>query len=121
MSVEYYRWLKKNHKNIPYIKGRNFEYRCMRKLRKLGFYVVRKFGSKGHEDLVAFRRGLVLMIQCKWSSSGNTKPTQFDLKGLIELAPKYGALPIFAGVRNGRMYFQHWRWISDSWEDYELD
>jgi len=125
MSKEYFNWIKKHHKNTPYIKGRNFEYRCMQKLRKLGFYVVRKFGSKGHEDLVAFRNGLVLMVQCKWSSYGNTKPTQFDLLGLTVLAEQYGALAIFAGVRNRRMYFQVWRWTNRAkaegkWEDYVL-
>jgi len=124
MSQEYFNWIKKHHKNVPYIKGRNFEYRVAKKLRKLGYYVVRKFGSKGHEDLVAFKNGFVLMIQCKWSSYGNTKPKQFDLLGLIQLALKYGAMPVFAGVQNHRMYFQVY--TSDGkgfgvWKDAELD
>ena len=106
MSNEYFEALKKYSKNQPYIQGRNFEYACMRKLRKLGYYVVRKFGSKGHEDLVAFRVNTVLMIQCKHSKVRDTKPTDFDLDGLIKLAKKYGAFAIFAGIRNHRMYFQ---------------
>lgn len=123
MSVEYYNWLKKHHKNEPYIKGRNFEYSCMRKLRKHGYYVVRKFGSKGHEDLVAFKNGQVLMIQCKWSKSRDTKPNQFDLNGLIQLALKHGALAVFAGVRKHRMYFQAYVPSMEGfgvWEDFEL-
>jgi len=127
MSKEYYDWLRKHHKNEPYIKGRNFEYSCMRKLRKHGYYVVRKFGSKGHEDLVAFKttyydepKTIVLMIQCKWSKNRNTKPTQFDLLGLIKLAERYGALAIFAGIRKHRMYFQKWNEQAEEWEDFEL-
>jgi len=116
MSKAYYDALKKYSKNQPYIKGRNFEYRVMRRLRKMGYFVHRKFGSKGHEDLIAFnKRGDILLIQCKWSSYGETKPQRYDLKGLIKLAEKYGAFAIFAGVRKHRMYFKVWhygRWIN---------
>ena len=120
MSEEYFRWIKEHHKNEPYIKGRNFEYSCMRKLRKYGYYVVRKFGSKGHEDLVAFKNGEVLMIQCKWSKSRTTKPQQFELQGLIDLAKKYGALAVFAGVRRHRMYFQSYNHAIERCENFEL-
>jgi len=116
MSVEYYEWLKTHKKEVdPYRVGRSFEYRVMQKLRKLGYYCVRKFGSKGHEDVVAIKNGTVLFIQCKWGRNHDTKPEQFDLQGLIELAEKYGGYAVFAGVRKHRMYFKVWssgRWIN---------
>jgi len=119
MSKEYFAWIKKHHKNTSYIKGRNFEYRVMRKLRKVGFYVVRKFGSKGHEDLLAVRNGEVLFVQCKWARVLDTKPSGYNLDGLIELVQKYGALAVFAGVRNRRMYFQ--AFVDGEWQDVKLD
>jgi len=118
MSTEYFKALKKFSKNEPYILGRNFEYAVMRKLRKLGYYCVRKFGSKGHEDIIAFRDGRILMIQAKWSRNRETKPESFDLKGLVKLAERYGAYAIFAGVhkqKRNKMYFKVWlmgRWVN---------
>lgn len=99
MSVEYFKWLKKNYKNRNYIKGRNFEYRTMRKLRKLGYYCVRKFGSKGQEDIFASDGNTTLFVQCKWRSKSDSKPQQYRLIGLIELAKKYHGCAIFAGIR----------------------
>lgn len=119
MSREYFEALKKYSKNQPYIQGRNFEYRCMRALRKLGYYVVRKFGSKGHEDLVAFKNDTVLMVQCKWSKKRNTEPRSYDLAGLVDLAKKYGAFAIFAGVRNHRIHFRVYE--NGMWLNAKLD
>lgn len=93
----------------------------MRKLRKHGYYCVRKFGSKGHEDVVAFQNGQVLMIQCKWSRILDTKPSGYNLSGLIQLARKYGAYAVFAGMRKKRMYFQFYNHATEKWEDFELD
>jgi len=122
-STKYYQWLKNHPQEISLYKiGRNFEYATMKKLRKHGFYCVRKFGSKGFEDIIAIRRteilsryneklsfGEVLFVQCKYSRYQDTFPKNFDLEGLIKLAEKYGALAIFAGVRKRRMYFAQYK------------
>jgi len=113
-STKYYQWLKKHPKEVSFYRiGRAFEYATMNKLRKFGFYCIRKFGSKGFEDIIAIRNNRdfssqVLFVQCKYSRYQNTKPENFDLKGLIALAPKYGALAVFAGVRNRHTYFMVW-------------
>lgn len=108
-STEYYRWLKNHPEKIHlYRQGRAFEYAVMKKLRSLGYYCVRKFGSKGFEDVVALKFGTVAFVQCKHSKWRDTKPTQFDLGGLINLSRRFGALPVFAGVRKHRMYFMVW-------------
>ena len=91
--------------NINYRKGRGFEYRCADKLRKAGFIVTRTFGSFGPYDLHASRRNETWLIQCKWSRSGNTKPEQHDLAKLITIARTANVRPVFAGIRNHRMYF----------------
>ena len=105
-STKYYDWLKKHPQEVSlYRIGRAFEYATMKKLRKHGWYCVRKFGSKGFEDIVAYRHGVGIFVQCKYSRYQDTFPKQFDLSGLIKLAAKHGALPIFAGVRQHRMYF----------------
>lgn len=70
--------------------GRNFEYSCQNKLRDLGYYVVRSYGSKGVFDLVAipplipvenFPPG-TLLIQCKTSKdpkkAGYVRPTELS-------------------------------------------
>lgn len=119
MSTPYYKWIERNYKNKHYIQGRNFEYAVMRKLRKLGYYCARKFGSIGHEDVVACRNQTVLFIQCKHSKVRDTKPDQFDLKGLIQLAKTYGALAVFAGVKNHHMYFQCYK--KGRWMNVQLD
>jgi len=111
MSIEYFDWLK-NHpekRNKLYEQGRNFEYAVMKKLKRHGFYCIRKFGSKGFEDVVAVKGGLVLFIQCKHSRWHDTTPErsikQEDRKGLIDLARRHMATAAFAGVKNHRMYF----------------
>jgi len=103
---KYYQWLKDHPETTArYRQGRAFEYATMAKLRSLGYYCVRKFGSKGFEDVVALKFGKVAFIQCKHSKWRDTAPSQFDLSGLLHLAKRFGALPVFAGVRKHRMYF----------------
>ena len=49
--------------------GRRFEYRTQNYFRKIGYYVIRAYGSKGLYDLIAVppmsRLGQTLLIQCK--------------------------------------------------------
>lgn len=110
-STEYFKYIKK-HGNKLYEQGRNFEYATMKVLRKHGYYCIRKFGSKGFEDIVATKQGSLLFVQCKHSNFRTTTPED-DLashyaKGLIDLAERYGGLAIFAGVKKRRMYFMKW-------------
>jgi len=125
-SIEYFQnparqaWLRKN---LPYVMGRGFEYQVMNYLRKRGFYVVRKFGSWGEEDLVAIlprgelngvRVAQVWFIQCKYSKQKKTTPTEDmtleERKKLVEKAKKFGAYAVFAGVEapgtRPRLYFR---------------
>ena len=56
--------------NPSYVKGREFEYTVKRMLEKLGFYVVRAYGSAGTFDLVAVppqtgKEMFPMLIQCK--------------------------------------------------------
>ena len=62
--------------NKNYVKGRNFEYRTQNFLRKIGYYTIRSYGSKGLYDLIAVPRRTIakykypklpLLIQCKYN------------------------------------------------------
>lgn len=107
-STEYYKYLKSHKKEFsPYVVGRSFEYRVMKFLRDRNIYCVRKFGSKGFEDIGASEHPI--LIQCKWSKTRDTKPEQFDLRGLIKLAKRFHGKAVFAGVRNHRMYFMEYK------------
>ena len=65
-----------------YIKGRNFEYRVMAYLRKLGYYCIRSYASAGLYDIIAvspridFNPGATLMIQAKYN--GYVKPIELQ-------------------------------------------
>jgi Holliday junction resolvase len=48
----------------PYQRGRRFEYKTQNYLRKQGWYVVRQPRSQC-PDLVAFRDGTILLVECK--------------------------------------------------------
>lgn len=97
----------KTKTNQNYRKGRSFEYRCMDKLRKKGWDCIRSFGSWGPADIRAFRDGVMLYIQCKWSVHGETQPDHYELTGLVDMAAQYGGVPIFAGISKRRIYFVH--------------
>lgn len=91
--------------NTNYRKGRSFEYRVMNKLRKYGWDCIRSFGSWGPADIRAFKEGTMLYIQCKWSQSGLTEPDHYELDDVVDLASQFGGIPIFAGIKNRRIYF----------------
>src|SRR5215211_7491719 len=50
---------KKISKNTAYKRGRAFEYRVKKHFEKQGYYVVRKYASKGAEDLIAMKKMIV--------------------------------------------------------------
>ena len=74
-----------------YEKGRAFEYRVRRDLQRRGFAVVRSAGSKTPADLVAGRRGYILLVQC--TTSELCKDGE-DREKLVAMADLFGALPV---------------------------
>ena len=104
-KVKDYFDIAKTKTNQNYRKGRSFEYRCMNKLRKRGWDCIRSFMSWGPADVRAFRDGVMLYVQCKWSVHGETQPDHYALDGLIDMAAQFGGIPIFAGISKRRIYF----------------
>jgi len=80
-----------------YSKGAAFERRCLRFLREQAWGAIRSAGSHKPCDLVAWRKGEVLMIECK--TNGRLDPAEWNL--LFEQAQFTGALPLLA-MRVGR-------------------
>jgi Holliday junction resolvase len=81
---------------MSYVKGRRFENYVRKKLEKAGYIVARSAGSKGPFDLVALRKGEILLIQCKWRKS------RVDNR-LLEAASKAGGKAIVATHVKGRV------------------
>lgn len=75
-----------------YRDGRQFEYRTRDHLQTLGYFVMRSPASKSPIDLVAIRRGEVLLVQCK--KGGALPPGEWN--ELFDLADSVGAVPILA-------------------------
>lgn len=75
--------------------GRAFEYRVRDALKKVGFFVLRSPRSGSPIDLVAIRKGLVLMIQCKRSGQLGIK----DWNAIYDIALSSGAVPIMAEMK----------------------
>jgi Holliday junction resolvase len=118
LDMRYYEKAKEAS-NKNYIRGRNFEYRVMKKLRKAGWHCMRKFGSHDDKytengvrksaslDVTAFKNGVYLLISCKFSIKGPTSwmddPKWRELR---DYAKKFGAIGVFAGVSaTRRIYF----------------
>jgi Holliday junction resolvase len=76
-----------------YERGRDFEYRVRDHLRKCGFFVLRSPRSLGPVDLVALKKGVILLVQCK---TGKYELRNAEKDGLVILAESIGAIPIFA-------------------------
>lgn len=77
-----------------YRRGRKFEWDVRDDLADNGYAVVRAAGSKGDTkvDLVAFKPGQQLLVQCK--GSGRCDPAEWDR--LYEVAGWVGAVPLLA-------------------------
>ena len=76
-----------------YRKGRNFEYKVRDVYRSQGYFVLRSPRSMGPVDLVAIKKGEVLLIQCKISGY---MPLQ-QKEELVQLAESIGAKPLLIG------------------------
>ena len=96
--------------NRNYISGRTFEYRVLYYFRKLGFYCLRAYGSKGLYDIIAIPpqrkehfHNYPLLIQCKKTKNGYVAPT--ELKKLKE-NQKWQAFHIIAWSDKGKLRFR---------------
>jgi len=84
--------------------GRAFEYRTMSDLKTRGFFVYLAPGSRSPIDVVAIRRGEVLMIQCR--IGGALVPEEWN--ELLDLASSSGATAVkaSAGSHGGVEYMR---------------
>lgn len=84
-----------------YKRGRQFEYEVRRLLIDKGFIVMVSPGSKTSADLVALKRGVAWLIQCKLNG-GISKD---EKAGLLEMSERILATPIYACKRHGKITF----------------
>jgi len=83
---------------MSYVKGRRFENYVREKLERKGYLVVRSAGSKGLFDLVALKKGEILLIQCRWRKSRMSRD-------MVEAAEKAGGKALIATHVGGRVAF----------------
>jgi Holliday junction resolvase len=94
---------KRISKNTAYKRGRAFEYRVRNHFRKLGYYVIRMYASKGAADLIAIQKywtlvngfsvSEVLLIQCK-NLKVEKKLSKKESDNLIKLSKLTGGKPL---------------------------
>ncbi len=85
-------------KQLPYHRGRAFEYRIKDKFKDDGYFVIRSAQSRSPVDLVAFRPGRIVFIQCKRSQGLPAREWNI----LYSLASSCGAVAIFAEIVRGK-------------------
>jgi Holliday junction resolvase len=83
--------LKMDRKTVAYARGRAFEWRVKRDLQGKGYWVLRSSRSVGVADLVAIKKGEILLVQCKTGSDMSIK----EKDQLITLAKSVGAKAFF--------------------------
>lgn len=82
-----------------YHRGRAFEHAVRAALVADGYDVIRSAGSKTKIDLVAFKAGQVLLVQCKLD--GHCSPAErSDLLRVSALLPNY-SVPLIAWKQRG--------------------
>lgn len=104
----------RKRKTSSYKLGRSFEYTVRNLLRAKGYFVVRSAQSKGAADLVAIKRGIVLLVQCK---RGGVIGKDERVK-LHALSEEIGAVAIIADRRTGRGANLH-KLLHDTIESFE--
>lgn len=75
-----------------YRQGRDFEHAVRTYLREQGYEVVRAAGSKTKADLICFKPGELLVVQCKRTSL----PGPAERRELVRVAQMVGGVPIVA-------------------------
>jgi Holliday junction resolvase len=91
-----------NNLNKNYIRGRNAEYYCKKRLEAEGYSVIRTAGSHSPADLIAANGNMVYAIQVK-ASRRNLSEKERD--ELIAFAQKVRAEPVLFMKRNKK-----WGW-----------
>ncbi len=76
-----------------YSRGADFERKVQAGLAAAGYFAVRAAGSRGPVDVLAVRKGVVLLVQCKLKL-GRMSPEAWA--ELIALAAVAGAVPVVA-------------------------
>lgn len=66
-----------------YHAGRRAEYRTQRVLEAAGYWTTRAASSKGHFDVIAYRKGSIRFVSVK---SGSARPTAVEREALTRLA-----------------------------------
>jgi len=92
--------------NTNYRAGRDLEYATAKDLEINGYLVIRAAGSHGLADLIAFKFGEVLIVQCK-TDGKMTATARSTLTQLATMVPDGGGIPLIArweatGPRGGR-------------------
>jgi len=78
-----------------YRKGYAFERDLKLLLESQGWRVIRSGGSK-KPDLVAARKGKIIVIECKASTKNSVYIDEEELEELIDVAAEFNAAPTFA-------------------------
>lgn len=86
-----------------YRRGRAFEYRVRDRFKAKGYEVLRAAGSKGPADLVAFKKGSIIFIQCKIGHFHQVD----EWNSLVDIAESVGATPVYA-TRDEHSNHRYW-------------
>jgi len=93
---------KNKYKTSAYERGRRFEYRVRRQLKEEGYFVVRSAKSGTVCDLVALKKGEILLIQCKL----NKKISKKEREELAKLAEQVGGKALLAYSERRKLKFE---------------
>jgi hypothetical protein len=108
--------------NSKYRAGRDLEYAAARDLEANGYLVIRAAGSHGLADLIAFKPGELVIVQCK--ADGKMTAAQrgklYEMAAMVPASPPAAALIArweSTGPRGGRSvaYKRIWHVLVDPW------
>lgn len=89
-------------------RGAAIEYDVMSRLRELGWYCVRSSGSHGVADVLALRRGGIVVVQCKYDR-GRVESVEWS--ALWTLAETIGGTPYIADRSGPRKSIVMWQML----------
>jgi Holliday junction resolvase len=89
------------NKALNYKKGRALEYECKKVLEGMGYFCIRSAGSHSPADLVAAKRGSILLVQVQ---KGSHLPREKE-RALKAACKQAGAIGLFAYKRRGSWFF----------------
>jgi Holliday junction resolvase len=103
-----------------YRKGSSFERELKKLLEREGFAVLRSAGSKG-VDLIAGKKGKILIFECKTSSKSRFYIPKEDVEKLISFSEIFGGKAYLAIKFNGEMLFINPHLLSTNGKNYVID